>query len=154
MRVVVETQWSVIHRLRRWGQFTDMWHQGRYLDEFERLRGHFRDACEAYARGPHAIALLNEVAASNASKEDKKECYVLLGRAYFAKDMMDKAKWALGNLAALSPPRIELDPVNEETYRYEGRRADAVKYYERYLAVSPDGEDAVAAQNAIKSLKE
>jgi tetratricopeptide (TPR) repeat protein len=41
-----------------------------------------------------------------------------------------------------------------ETYRYEGRRADAVKYYERYLAVSPDGEDAVAAQNAIKSLKE
>lgn len=31
-----------------------------YLDEFERLRGHFRDACEAYARGPHAIALLNE----------------------------------------------------------------------------------------------
>ncbi|MBI5069211.1 MAG: zinc-ribbon domain-containing protein [Deltaproteobacteria bacterium] len=41
-----------------------------------------------------------------------------------------------------------------ETYRYEGRRADAVKYYERYLAASPDGEDAVAAQNAIKSLKE
>jgi 3-oxoacyl-[acyl-carrier protein] reductase len=31
-----------------------------YLDEFERLRGHFRDACEAYGRGPHAIALLNE----------------------------------------------------------------------------------------------
>jgi len=41
-----------------------------------------------------------------------------------------------------------------ETYRYEGRRADAVTYYERYLAASPDGEDAVAAQNAIKSLKE
>jgi 3-oxoacyl-[acyl-carrier protein] reductase len=31
-----------------------------YLDEFERLRGHFRDACEAYGRGPHALALLNE----------------------------------------------------------------------------------------------
>ena len=35
----VETQWSVIHRLRRWGKFTDMWHQGRYLDELERRDG-------------------------------------------------------------------------------------------------------------------
>ena len=30
-----ETQWSVIHRLRRSGKLTDMWHQGRYLDEFQ-----------------------------------------------------------------------------------------------------------------------
>jgi tetratricopeptide (TPR) repeat protein len=41
-----------------------------------------------------------------------------------------------------------------ETFRYEGRRADAVRFYERYLVEHPDGEDAVAAQNAIKSLKE
>lgn len=41
-RAYVETQWSVIHRLRRWGQFTDMWHQGRYLDEFERRDGQWR----------------------------------------------------------------------------------------------------------------
>ena len=35
----VETQWSVIHRLPRWGKLTDMWHQGRYLDEFEKRDG-------------------------------------------------------------------------------------------------------------------
>jgi hypothetical protein len=35
----VETQWSVIHRLKRFGKMTDMWHQGRYLDEFERRDG-------------------------------------------------------------------------------------------------------------------
>jgi hypothetical protein len=35
-RALVETQWSVIHRLHRWGKLTDVWHQGRYLDEFER----------------------------------------------------------------------------------------------------------------------
>jgi hypothetical protein len=29
----------VIHRLRRFGKLTDMWHQGRYLDEFERRGG-------------------------------------------------------------------------------------------------------------------
>jgi hypothetical protein len=41
-----------------------------------------------------------------------------------------------------------------ETYRYAGRRAEAVKYYERYLATHPQGEDAVAARNAINALKE
>lgn len=30
----VETHWSVIHRLKRTGKVTDLWHQGRYLDEF------------------------------------------------------------------------------------------------------------------------
>lgn len=34
-RAFVETQWSVIHRLRRNGKLTDIWDQGRYLDEFE-----------------------------------------------------------------------------------------------------------------------
>jgi tetratricopeptide (TPR) repeat protein len=41
-----------------------------------------------------------------------------------------------------------------ETYRFQGRRADAVKYYEQYLAARPEGEDAVAARNAISKLKE
>lgn len=31
-----------------------------YLDDFEGLRGRFREACEGYGRGPHALALLNE----------------------------------------------------------------------------------------------
>lgn len=41
-----------------------------------------------------------------------------------------------------------------ETYRYQGRKADAVKYYERYLALHPEGDDAVAARNAVSQLKE
>lgn len=41
-RAHVETQWSVIHRLRRFGKLTDMWHQGRYLDELERGDGEWR----------------------------------------------------------------------------------------------------------------
>lgn len=31
-----------------------------YLDDFEPLRERFRGPCEAYGRGPHALALLNE----------------------------------------------------------------------------------------------
>lgn len=41
-RAFVETQWSVIHRLRRSGKLTDLWDQGRYLDEFECRDGQWR----------------------------------------------------------------------------------------------------------------
>ena len=41
-----------------------------------------------------------------------------------------------------------------ETFRYEGRRTEAVTYYRKYLAAHPEGEDAVAARNAIDALKE
>jgi tetratricopeptide (TPR) repeat protein len=41
-----------------------------------------------------------------------------------------------------------------ETYRYEGRRADAVTYYRKYLAAHPHGRDAAAAQSAIDALQE
>jgi predicted Zn finger-like uncharacterized protein len=41
-----------------------------------------------------------------------------------------------------------------ETFRYEGRRSEAVTYYRKYLAAHPEGEDAVAARNAVDALKE
>jgi predicted Zn finger-like uncharacterized protein len=41
-----------------------------------------------------------------------------------------------------------------ETYRYEGRRADAVTYYQRYLAAHPGGGAAAAARNAVQALEE
>ena len=57
-----------------------------------------------------AIRLLNTAVGMNGTVEERKQIFVLLGRAYFAKDMMDNTKGALQSLAALSPPRIELDP--------------------------------------------
>jgi predicted Zn finger-like uncharacterized protein len=41
-----------------------------------------------------------------------------------------------------------------ETYRWQGRLKDAIKYYESYLAAHPDGEDAIAARNAVLELEE
>jgi tetratricopeptide (TPR) repeat protein len=41
-----------------------------------------------------------------------------------------------------------------ETYRYMGRKADAVDYYERFLQVRPSGDDAAAARKLITQLKE
>ncbi|HUK65903.1 MAG TPA: tetratricopeptide repeat protein [Anaeromyxobacteraceae bacterium] len=54
---------------------------------------------------------------------------------------------------------IESDPLHPgalmglaETYRYEGRTADALAYYRRYLSAHPKGDDAVAARNAVDTL--
>jgi Tfp pilus assembly protein PilF len=56
---------------------------------------------------------------------------------------------------------LETDPRHAEalmglaeTYRYEGRREEAVAVYRRYLAAHPGGEEANAARNAIDALKE
>ena len=41
-----------------------------------------------------------------------------------------------------------------ETYRYMGRKSDAVENYEKFLQVRPTGDDAAAARNLITQLKE
>jgi hypothetical protein len=41
-----------------------------------------------------------------------------------------------------------------ETYRTQGKKAEASRYYERYLAVLPNGPEASVARSAIERLKE
>ncbi len=41
-RAACQSQWSVIHRLRTDRGFTDFWHQGRYLDVFEKRDGEWK----------------------------------------------------------------------------------------------------------------
>lgn len=38
-RAFCESQWSVVHRLREGAELLDYWHQGRYLDVFEKRDG-------------------------------------------------------------------------------------------------------------------
>jgi tetratricopeptide (TPR) repeat protein len=40
-----------------------------------------------------------------------------------------------------------------ETYRWQGKKADAIRYYERYLVGHPDGEEAPVARNALEELR-
>lgn len=40
-----------------------------------------------------------------------------------------------------------------ETYRWQGRKADAIRYYERYLTAHPSGEEADVARNALDELR-
>jgi tetratricopeptide (TPR) repeat protein len=56
---------------------------------------------------------------------------------------------------------LDSDPRNAEalygmaeTYRYMGRKGEAVVFYEKFLAVRPTGDDAAAARRLISQLKE
>jgi tetratricopeptide (TPR) repeat protein len=56
---------------------------------------------------------------------------------------------------------LEVDPEQPdalvglaETYRWQGRAKDAIRYYEKYLSSHPDGDEADVARNAISQLKE
>lgn len=45
-RAFCESQWSVVHRLKKPdGDYLDYWHQGRYLDVFEKRKGEWRILC-------------------------------------------------------------------------------------------------------------
>ena len=40
-----------------------------------------------------------------------------------------------------------------ETYRWQGKTADAIRYYEKYLASHPGGDEADVARNALEQLR-
>ncbi len=41
-RAACQSQWSVVHRMRSDKGFTDWWHQGRYIDVFEKRDGEWK----------------------------------------------------------------------------------------------------------------
>lgn len=47
-KAYVETQVSVVHRIKRAGQLTGLWHQGRYVDEFEEREGTWKILCRVF----------------------------------------------------------------------------------------------------------
>ncbi|MFN0063292.1 MAG: tetratricopeptide repeat protein [Myxococcaceae bacterium] len=58
-------------------------------------------------------------------------------------------------LGALKANPTSLDALMglAETYRAQGRKADAVRYYEQYLSLAPDGPEAPVARSAIQKLR-
>ncbi len=41
-----------------------------------------------------------------------------------------------------------------ETYRSQGKKAEAIRYYERYLEILPNGPESSVARSEIERLKE
>jgi tetratricopeptide (TPR) repeat protein len=80
----------------------------------------------------------------------------LAGRGLCYLDLQQHALAEQSFRAALQADPEEADALLglAEAARYQGKKAEATQHYERYLALHPDGEEAVAARNAINQLKE
>jgi tetratricopeptide (TPR) repeat protein len=71
---------------------------------------------------------------------------------------LDLENWAPAEASFQAALRLEPDQADAllglaETFRYEGKTAEAISGYERYLARHPDGEDAEVAKNALAQLR-
>lgn len=113
------------------------------LAEAERLRerGKVEKALDLYGR----VADL---------QPDNPEALAGRGWCYLDLSQYPPAEASFQAALAEDPTHAEALLGLAETYRYQGRRAEAVGYYQKYLAAHPDGEDAVAARNALGQLKE
>jgi tetratricopeptide (TPR) repeat protein len=71
---------------------------------------------------------------------------------------LDLENWAPAEASFQAALRLEPDHADAllglaETYRFQGKKADAIPVYERYLARYPDGEEAQVAKNALAELR-
>jgi predicted Zn finger-like uncharacterized protein len=98
----------------------------------------------------HALVLYARVVA-----DDPRNVEALVGKGLSQLDLSQYAGAVASFEAAL-----EADPQNPdavlglaETCRWQGEEAEAIRYYEQYLAQHPEGEEAAVARNAIVELR-
>lgn len=98
-----------------------------------------------------ALDLYGKVAA-----QDPENAEALAGRGlcYFDLEQYGPAEASLQEALRLSPRQADALMGLAETYRAQGRKAEAIALFERYLAAHPGGDEAALARNAINQLKE
>jgi len=89
------------------------------------------------------------------ASEDPSNAEAQAGRGLCYLDLENYAPAEASFLAAL-----RIDPEHPdallglaETYRFQGKKAEAISHYEKYLARHPDGEDAEVAKHALAELR-
>ncbi|WP_242337099.1 MULTISPECIES: zinc-ribbon domain-containing protein [Anaeromyxobacter] len=105
-----------------------------------RARGDATGALELYGR------LVSDDPENVAALTGRGLCYLDLSRYAPAAASFESA-------LKLVPSHADALLGLAEAYRAQGRDADAIRCYERYLAEHPDGEEAAVARNAIAELR-
>jgi predicted Zn finger-like uncharacterized protein len=76
------------------------------------------------------------------------------GLCYLDLEQYAPAEASLQEALRLSPTQADALLGLAETCRAQGRKAEAIELFERYLAAHPEGDEAAVARNAINQLKE
>ncbi len=86
---------------------------------------------------------------------DPKNAVALTGRGLCYLDLSSYGPAEASFQAALAADPDQADALLglAETYRWQGKKADAIKTYEKYLERHPDGEEADVARNALEELR-
>jgi predicted Zn finger-like uncharacterized protein len=103
------------------------------------------------SRSQQAIDIYGRITA-----QDPGNVEALAGRGlcYFDLEQYGPAEASLLEALRRSPVQAEALLGLAETYRAQGRKAEAIAMFDRYLAAHPRGEEAGVARNAINQLKD
>jgi tetratricopeptide (TPR) repeat protein len=102
-------------------------------------------------KAEQALDLYGRIAA-----DDPENAEALAGRGlcYFDLEQYAPAEASLQEALRISPTQPDALLGLAETYRAQGRKAEAIGAFERYLAAHPEGDEAAVARNAINQLRE
>jgi len=98
-----------------------------------------------------ALDLYGKLAAQD---PDNAEALAGRGLCYFDLEQYAPAEASLREALRLSPGQADALMGLAQTLRAQGRKAEAITMFERYLAAHPGGDEAALARNAINQLKE
>ncbi len=89
------------------------------------------------------------------ASEDPENVEALTGRGlcYLDLENYPPAEASFSAALQVSPGYADALLGLAETYRYQGKKSEAISHYEKYLARHPDGEDAEVARNALSELR-
>jgi predicted Zn finger-like uncharacterized protein len=99
-------------------------------------------------------AALDAYAEAAELEPDRAEPYAGRGMAFLDLGDTRQAETEFKQALKFNPRYGEAIIGLAETYRSQGKKADAVRYYERYLEILPNGPEAAIARSAIERLKE
>jgi hypothetical protein len=87
--------------------------------------------------------------------EDPSNVEALTGRAlcYFDLGRYPPAEASFQAALGIAPDEPDALLGLAETYRWQGKTEDAIRYYEKYLAKHPGGEEAGVARHALEELR-
>lgn len=114
-----------------------------YMSQGNRLRARerFEESLEAYAEAAEL-------------EPDRAEPYAGRGMAFLDLGDTRQAETEFKQALKFNPRYGEAIMGLAETYRSRGKKAEAIRYYQRYLDVLPNGPEASVARSAIEHLKE